>query len=252
MNKLGAWGPALALALSLAGCGGGGGAGGSSLSPSNTPGPTLTPAQLTVNVDPACQLPSNGDIQVAPANAPAAACAVGLNSTATLNASGGQQVLVSILYGNGAGECPADTALVVSAASTTPAGSCGTLTNSFIPGQSSSVTLSPAVNNALAQFMGTWTVSYACTCGGDSGTCSMPIDASGKIVNGSCQDTPKGGTPYSFAVSGAVNQSGFFQGTGNNGADLFSGRLSPSTKSGGGTWALPAANDSGPWQASLP
>ncbi len=244
MHKFGMSSVTALLALCLAGCGGGGG--GASTTTSGTPSTTstsTTPSQLTVNVDSTCTLPAGGSVLVAPASAPGAACAAGLAT------SGSNQVLVSIVYGNSAPYCPAGSALVVSAGTT----NCGTLTNSFIPGQSNTITLTPAVNAALAKFQGSWTVSYACSCGGAKGSCSMPIDQNGKIVNGSCQDSVR---KITFGLTGAVNQSGYFSGNSTSTSDVFSGQLTaPSASasgSGSGSWAVPSAGDSGPWTATGP
>ena len=236
MSRLGVWGTVLASAMSLAACGGGGGGG--SGTPSVTP-TSATSVQLTVNVDPACPIPSNGYVNVTPANAPSTSCAAGVF------ASGSNQSSVTVLYGNGSGYCPANTALEVSAATT----SCGTLTNSYIPGQSTTITLSPANKSAFQQFVGNWSLSYQCHCG-DSGSCSMPIDSTGHIVNGSCTDAEKG----PFAVTGAVDANGHFSGGGSSNGDVFSGTLtvSPTSKAGSGTWFLPNSSDSGPWAASAP
>ena len=214
----------------LSGCGGGGGSGGGT-----TTVPSLTsPSELTVNVDPSCTMvPQNGYVTVAPASASSTACAAGIAHP------GSNQIPVSIVYGSGAGVCPVNTALIVSANT-----SCGVLTNNYIPGQSSTVTLAPNISNALQQFVKTWTVSYQCHCG-DYGSCTMPIDASGQIVNGSCNDHEFG----TFPVTGAVDANGNFSGSGNNNGDVFSGTLS-GAGTGSGTWFLPSSSDSGPWTAT--
>ena len=234
MNK---WDPrrlVLLMAVALAGCGGGGGGGGTSTTPTSS---TLTPSDLTVTIDPSCQLPANGSVIVAPANAASSVCAAGVPT------AGSNQVVVPILYGSGAGYCPANMALLVSANT-----SCGVLTNSFIPGQTSTITLAPAANNALKQFMGNWSLSYHCNCGGDSGSCSIAIGSTGKITAGSCQDATRG----TISVSGAVDASGNFNGDSPSTGDVFSGTLSSISKTGSGTWVLPAASDSGPWTATSP
>lgn len=243
MHKFSTLGVTCLLAMALAGCGGGGGGASTTTSTTSTTSTTTAPSQLTVNVDNTCTLPSGGSVLVAPASAPGAACAAGLAT------SGSNQVLVSIIYGNSAPYCPASSALVVSAGTT----NCGTLTNSFIPGQSSTITLAPAVNTALAKFQGNWTLSYACPCGGGKGSCNMPVDQNGKIINGSCQDSVRN---ISFGVTGAVNQSGYFSGTSTSTSDYFTGQLTAPSASasgtGSGSWAVPSAGDSGPWTATGP
>ena len=229
------------MTFALAACGGGGGGGSTSVSSTSTSttstSSTQTPSELTVTIASGCQLPANGSVSVAPANAASTACAAGVPTP------GSSQILVPILYGSGAGYCPANMALLVSAST-----SCGVLTNSFIPGQTSTITLAPAANTALQQFIGTWSLSYHCNCGGDSGSCTIPIDSTGKIVNGSCQDANRG----TISVSGAVDASGNFNGNGPTTGDVFSGTLSGTNKTGSGTWVLPNASDSGPWTATLP
>ncbi len=236
MGRHGAWWVGLGFTVLLAGCGGGGGGGGSGTTATAS---TTTSTQLTVDVDSTCQIPQNGYVNVAPANGTSAQCAAGVFSP------GVNQSMVTVLFGNGAGVCPVNTALLVSAATT----NCGTLTNSYIPGQSTTIYLSPAANTALQQFIGTWSLSYQCHCG-DSGSCTMPIDGTGHVTNGSCNDAEKG----PFAVTGAVDANGHFAGGGSSNGDVFSGTLtvSPTSKTGSGTWFLPNSSDSGPWAASAP
>lgn len=230
----------LVLALTSAGllvaCGGGGG------SSTTTTTTSTTPTSLTVNVQASCTVnqdtsssPATYEVYAAPSSSPASYCAQGVTSDT-------HQFFITLAGST----CPSGQTLAVSAKTT----NCGgTLSNSYIPGGSTTINLSPSSTTSVGSYAGTWSATYYTNPDTTTatGTCTVQLNSDGTVdlASSICTPTATPSATYGF-VSGALNDAGQFSGvtaTGSTYVAQFN-----ATDITGGTWTNPNGA-SGTWTA---
>lgn len=123
--------------------------------------------------------------------------------------------------------------------------------NTYIPGQSTTVTVDNSTTSALQGLAGTWQVSYSpAQAVWDAGSCKVTVNAQGQVVpsSSSCVSTVSG---QSYGLTGGVGADGTFQGTSGSGA-VYSGTLNSNTPTdSSGTWVNATTNQNGNWNVTL-
>ncbi len=208
----------------LAGCGGGGG--GSSTTSSASSTTSSTPSSLTVNTDNSVTSVTATPVPTA-SNPNPTTCDAGTSTTP------GQFVLPITDCGNQTLTIRTNTGQV----------------NTYVPGQSTTVTVNSGTTTDLQKFAGIWTVSYTSTlAGGDQGTCSsIQINASGQITASSCVSSLSSQT---FTLTGGLDSAGDFRGAATTGA-VYSGTFVSGGPSSG-TWTNSSTGGQGTWTATGP
>lgn len=121
--------------------------------------------------------------------------------------------------------------------------------NTYVPGQSTTVTVNPTTTADLKNFAGIWTVSYwPAVQGGDQGTCSsIQINVLGQIIASSCVSSLSSQT---FTLTGGLDSAGDFRGAATTGA-VYSGTF-VSGGASSGTWINSSTGGDGSWTATGP
>lgn len=149
-----------------------------------------------------------------------------------------------------------------------PIGSCGNATSVTVSAPLSNTTVSnnwsscqpvngvnltPSTTSGVAAYQGTWSATYSSNLqtGGDSGSCSVVVNAAGVIDPAQNAKNCTSSISGHFTLTGALNDQGQFAGTTSSGASYI-GQFDATNKSANGTWQNSGKTDNGPWQASLP